>query len=95
VAGIRAISQRISNDIRSLQQGALDQESFQVLYGLLQRKWTEEVLLTTEDLKVNSSSILSRLVACQRPQSGIKPATPTMQPPTIVLKVHIIQYNII
>ena len=40
---------RISNDIRSLQQGALDQE---VLYGLLQRKWTEEVLITTEDLKV-------------------------------------------
>ena len=53
MAGIRAldpaISQRISNDIRSLQQGALDQE---VLYGLLQRKWTEEVLITTEDLKV-------------------------------------------
>ena len=38
-----AISQNISNDIRALQHGALDEESFHVLYGLMQRKWTEDL----------------------------------------------------
>ena len=95
---VRNTSQRISNDIRSLQQGALDQESFQVLYGLLQRKWTEEVMITTEDLKVKICEFFlyftktwclsetSKWYQACNPQH----ATPSMQPPTIVLKVQII-----
>ena len=46
-----AVSNNIFSDINVLQYGAPDEESFNILFALLTRKWTEEKVYTTDILK--------------------------------------------
>ena len=46
-----AISNNILDDITTLQYGAPDEESFDILFGLLTKKWTNDKVYMTDILR--------------------------------------------
>ena len=46
-----AVSKQIMNDIRTLQNSAVDRESFLFLFKLLEKKWTKEYAFNTVKMK--------------------------------------------
>ena len=56
LAGVKStdplIYHKIMDDLRGMQAGAVDKESFSVLYRLLKKKWVEDHIYSDPDLKV-------------------------------------------
>ena len=54
LAGVKnvdtSIYRKIIDDIRTLQYGAADEESFHILFGLLAKKWTKDTVFFTDIL---------------------------------------------
>ena len=48
----QAVYHKILDDLRSLQAGAIDEESFFILYGLLRKKWLEQHRFPDPELKI-------------------------------------------
>ena len=45
------IANNILDDITTLQYGAADEESFDIIFGLLRKKWTEDKIYMTDTLR--------------------------------------------
>ena len=54
-----AISNNILDDITTLQYGAPDEESFDILFGLLTRKWTKDMVYMTDILRERVAAFFS------------------------------------
>ena len=54
-----AIANNILDDITTLQYGAPDEESFDILFGLLRKKWTEDKVYMMDTLRERVAAFFS------------------------------------